>query len=197
MTHDLQSGIRPGIATTETVALLGWSFRAPAGTSYRLDQPCVQQHGSLGGWLRAEAAPGQNGDEIAFTMLWRPLHYWSPQVGGDDLDAAQAAYVERALAQTRRDSKGLEVHQHTETRLGAAGHAAALLDLSIGVRRRLGSVRLHRRQALWTCAETRRHLAFEVSALAQDDDCVQGWFSDLTATLTCHEPGRGGAASDG
>lgn len=172
-------------AGSETVRLLGWGLSVPAGTSFRLDQPCVQQHGSLGGWHQDAAG------EVAFTILWRPLHYWSGPGGADDQGGElQDGFVRQALSTTRRDGRRVVVHEQGPLHLETAGHGATLLDLTIGVRRRLSSVRLRRRQALWTCTASGRHLAFEVSAMEGEATAAEELFARILPTVTCHETVR-------
>lgn len=169
------------------LALFGCRIRAPEGINLRLDQPCVHEHGSVGGWLTTEKG------ELTFTLLWRRLCYWKASADPTDVPASEQGwitlndeFVRAAVVSSRRDAaRAAIVHQREAS--GPSVHPGVDIALRLRPRRRrMRVIELHRRQMLWTCPESRRHLAFEVSVLAGSGVDLDAAFERFVPTLGCH-----------
>ena len=174
------------------VALFGCGLTAPDGVSMRLDQPCVREHGSIGGWIT------RGGEELAFTLLWRPLRYFVPRksrqvapatpppASVEEWDALHGRFVDAALASSGRDAARSVIHYRNPC-AGPGEHSGTDIALTLRPRRRrLRPAVLRRRQLLWTCPQTSRHLAFEVSVLEGTRLDLDDAFDRLVPTLSCH-----------
>lgn len=171
------------------IALFGSRLLVPGGTNLRLDQPCVREHGSIGGWVKPEEG------EVAFTLLWRGLRYWHPSreatIPGspEEWDMLNEQFIEAAVASSRKDAARTGVEHRWGAPAPAAHHGTDItLDLRPR-RRRMQAVNLRRRQLLWTCPESQRHMAFEVSVLKGSDVDLDSTFERFLPTLACHPVG--------
>lgn len=179
----------------EEVRLAGMGMSVPAPTQYRVDQPCSAEHGSIGGWLR------NDGKEVAFTLLWRPLAYWSVKPIDQsseslDVSALQQEFVRQALARTRRDARHADAGSETYGPVGRCGHHGDVIDLSLAVRRRVRGLTLFRRQALWTCTVSERHVAIEMSSFRDGQDHIDQYWTRMLASVTCHWPNAGSGGEE-
>jgi hypothetical protein len=194
MTAQTRDEVSLDLATE--IALFDCRVLVPVGTSLRLDQPCVREHGSIGGWLKTEEG------EVALTLLWRRLRYWNPSAAADvpgppeQWDALNEEFIEAAVTSSRKDAARTGIEHQWEVSAPLAHHGADIvLDLRPR-RRRMQAVDLRRRQLLWTCPESQRHMAFEVSMLKESSVNLDSAFERFLPTLACHSAGdpRGAAA---
>lgn len=168
------------------ISLFNCRVMAPEGTNLRLDQPCVETHGSIGGWLT------EAGEELTFTLLWRPLQYWHPSAPVEVPTSPEGwtelndTFIETAVVSSRRDAARTTVDHHRPA-TAPTDHLGADIALDLRPRRRrMRSIDLRRRQLLWTCPESQRHMAFEVSVLAQSKVDLDAAFEQFLPTLACH-----------
>lgn len=171
------------------LALANMGLTIPKMTQYRLDPPCTFEHGSIGGWLK------DGREEIVFTLLWRELRYWrrtqeqkydNASANEDDSRRLHEEYVEGALRKMKRDSRGLSITSNEEVDIaGLKAHPRNVVDLTFYVRRRLRSLQLTRRQLLWTCMGSGRHMAFEISVLSGNMEVLNQYWPTMSSTIWC------------
>jgi hypothetical protein len=185
----VQTREKASLDLTTEIALFDCRAFVPAGTSLRLDQPCVREHGSIGGWLTTDEG------EVAFTLLWRRLRYWKPSAEADvpgpaaAWDVLNGQFIEAAVASSRKDAARTGIEHQREVPAPLAHHGA---DITLNLRprrRRMQAVDLRRRQLLWTCPQTQRHMAFEVSMLKGSSASLDSVFERFLPTLACHTEG--------
>lgn len=150
----------------------------PAQTQYRVDNPCTMQHGSVGGWIKDGIF------DQGFTIIWRPRGVFV-KPGVKDVEA-HGSFRETIVRNIRRETHAFQIVREDSIRMPSSPHSCDLLEYGFVVRKSLKRIELTRRQALWTCEETGRHIALEVTAATHVFAHSEPMWDILFTAMSCH-----------